>query len=170
MHLLLGHQVAQSQHVHTVADFPKLNYADIGDAVVALRTHVSKELLASADLLESPREGDMTTIEVGTPGMFRALATGISHLHTEVARHTQFAPSLLALADRCISKMTSGTVNGTYSGIHLRVEDDFGATERLGGEALLYCLLHERALQVQGSHTGYCVMPSREGGNAGPVL
>ena len=130
--LLLGHQ-ASHEHVHTLSDFPKLNYADIGDAVMALRTHVSSGLLQSADLLESLKEADISTIETGTPGMFRALATGISRLHTEVANHTQFAPRLRDLADKCIERMTTGVANATYWGLHLRVEDDFGATARLGG-------------------------------------
>ena len=132
MQLLLG-QHEKGHTVHPVSDFPKLDYAAIGDAVAAMRAHVSHELLGLADFLDSP-DGDLiTTIEIGAHGMFRSLLTGASHLHTHVANHTQFAPGLHAVAERCIKRMADRTGSQTYNGIHLRIEGDFGAVERIGG-------------------------------------
>ena len=132
INLLMGHSKAHSA-VQPLASFHTLHehYEDIGDAVSAMMRHVLGELAALPGLPESSFPNN---VEVAISGMFRGLRTGQSHLYRDVAKHTQMASHLQALAQACIERMSPE--DAQFIGIHLRIEDDFERIGRTGGKLL----------------------------------
>ena len=115
-------------------DFFASRHNDIGDAIDLVRMHVLRAIEHMAEQLDIEGGRHVTTVTVFVHNMLFALKTASSHLHTDVARHTKMAPHLQGIAQNVVANLEGMTGTAVYNSIHLRVEADFDAASRMGGE------------------------------------